>query len=90
MVLGVKVIYLLNSPHNSKIHVQLLFLRIRILRIRLAKKVVQAHTVKYVVEERFTIGFSDSNDLVIKQSLPTIQEKTLHMDITRWSIPKSD
>ena len=25
-----------------------------------------------------------------KHSLPTIQEKTLHMDITRWSIPKSD
>ena len=22
--------------------------------------------------------------------LPTTQEKTLHMDITRWSIPKSD
>ena len=25
-----------------------------------------------------------------KHCLPTIQEKTLHMDITRWSIPKSD
>ena len=25
-----------------------------------------------------------------KHRLPTIQEKTLHMDITRWSIPKSD
>ena len=25
-----------------------------------------------------------------KHPLPTIQEKTLHMDITRWSIPKSD
>ena len=25
-----------------------------------------------------------------KHTLPTIQEKTLHMDITRWSIPKSD
>ena len=25
-----------------------------------------------------------------KQPLPTTQEKTLHMDITRWSIPKSD
>ena len=25
-----------------------------------------------------------------KHSLPTTQEKTLHMDITRWSIPKSD
>ena len=26
----------------------------------------------------------------IKHPLPIIQEKTLHMDITRWSIPKSD
>ena len=25
-----------------------------------------------------------------KHSLPTTQGKTLHMDITRWSIPKSD
>ena len=25
-----------------------------------------------------------------KHPLPTTQEKTLHMDITRWSIPKSD
>ena len=25
-----------------------------------------------------------------KQSLPTTQEITLHMDILRWSIPKSD
>ena len=25
-----------------------------------------------------------------KHLLPTTQEKTLHMDITRWSIPKSD
>ena len=25
-----------------------------------------------------------------KQPLPTTQEKNLHMDITRWSIPKSD
>ena len=25
-----------------------------------------------------------------KHPLPIIQEKTLHMDITRWSIPKSD
>ena len=27
---------------------------------------------------------------VIANTLPTTQEKTLHMDITRWSIPKSD
>ena len=25
-----------------------------------------------------------------KHPLPTTQEKTLHMDITKWSIPKSD
>ena len=25
-----------------------------------------------------------------KHSLPTTQEKTLHIDITRWSTPKSD
>ena len=25
-----------------------------------------------------------------KHPLPTTQEKTLHMDITRWSIPKSN
>ena len=25
-----------------------------------------------------------------KHSLPTTQEKSLHMDITRWSTPKSD
>ena len=25
-----------------------------------------------------------------KHPVPTIQEKTLHMDITRWSTPKSD
>ena len=25
-----------------------------------------------------------------KHSLPTTQKKTLHMDITRWSMPKSD
>ena len=25
-----------------------------------------------------------------KHPLPTIQEETLHMDITRWSTPKSD
>ena len=25
-----------------------------------------------------------------KQPLPTTKEKTLHIDITRWSIPKSD
>ena len=32
---------------------------------------------------RERIGYS-------KQPLPTTQEKTIHMDITRWSTPKSD
>ena len=27
---------------------------------------------------------------ISKHPLPTTQEKTLHMDITRWSTPKSD
>jgi len=35
--------------------------------------------------------FCQENALVIANTLlPTTQEKTLHMDITRWSIPKSD
>ena len=33
------------------------------------------------------IEFCQANS---KHSLPTTQEKTLHMDITRWSTPKSD
>ena len=36
------------------------------------------------------IEFCQENTLVIANPLPTTQEKTLHMDITRWSIPKSD
>ena len=37
------------------------------------------------------IEFCQENALVIsKHPLPTTQEKTLHMDITRWSILKSD
>ena len=34
--------------------------------------------------------FSQENALVIANTLPTTQEKTLHMDMTRWSTPKSD
>ena len=34
--------------------------------------------------------FCQENTLVIANTLPTTQEKTLHMDITRWSTPKSD
>ena len=33
--------------------------------------------------------FCLENALVIANTLPTTQEKTLHMDITRWSLPKS-
>jgi len=37
------------------------------------------------------IGFCQENALVItKHPLPTTQEKTLYMDITRWSTLKSD
>ena len=34
--------------------------------------------------------FCQENALVIAQRLPTTQEKTVHMDITRWPTPKSD
>ena len=34
--------------------------------------------------------FFQENTLVIANTLIQQQEKTLHMDITRWSIPKSD
>ena len=34
--------------------------------------------------------FCQENTLVIANPLPTSKEKTLHKDITRWSIPKSD
>ena len=37
------------------------------------------------------IQFSQQNTLVVaKHPISTTQEKTLHMDITRWSILKSD
>ena len=36
------------------------------------------------------IEFCQENALVIANILFQTQEKTLHMDITRWSIPKSD
>ena len=36
------------------------------------------------------IEFRQENTLVLAHSLPTTQEKTLHMDITRWPTPKSD
>ena len=36
------------------------------------------------------IGFCQENALVIANTLFEQQEKTLRMDITRWSTPKSD
>ena len=36
------------------------------------------------------IEFCQENTVHSKHTLPTTQEKALHMDITRWSIPKSD
>ena len=36
------------------------------------------------------IEFCQENALVIANTLPTTQEKALHMDITRWSTLKSD
>ena len=42
--------------------------------------------------EQRLIDFCQENALTgqSKHLLPTTQEKTLHMDFTRWSIPKSD
>ena len=36
------------------------------------------------------IKFYQENTLIIANSLSTTQDKTLQMDITRWSIPKSN
>ena len=36
------------------------------------------------------IEFCQENALVIANTVPTSQEKILHMDITRWPTPKSD
>ena len=40
--------------------------------------------------EQRLIEFCQENALVIANPLPAMQEKTLHMDFTRWSIPKLD
>ena len=40
--------------------------------------------------EQRLIEFCQENADHSKHPLPTTQEKTLHMDITRWSTPKSD
>ena len=35
-------------------------------------------------------GFCQENALVIAKPIPTTQEMTLHMEITRWTTLKSD
>ena len=45
--------------------------------------------VQNKAEERLT-EFWREHTAHRKHPLPTTQEKTLHMDITRWSIQKSD
>ena len=53
-------------------------------------------TVKFGLEiwneagQRLTEIFQENVTGHSKHPLPTTQEKTLHMDITRWSTPKSD
>ena len=52
-------------------------------------------TVHFCLEAQNEAGkrlteFCRKNTLVIEIPLPTIQETTPHMGITRWSIPKSD
>ena len=44
--------------------------------------------VQHEAGQRLTEFFKDNT--LIKHPLPTTQETILHMDITRWSIPKSD
>ena len=40
--------------------------------------------------QRLIESFAKRMHWSYKHPLPTTQEKTLHMDITRWSTPKSD
>ena len=42
------------------------------------------------VTGKFSLGMPRKFTGHSKHPLPTTQEKTLHMDITRWSTPKSD
>ena len=46
-------------------------------------------TGKFEAGKRLT-EFCQENASHSKHPLPTTQEKTLHIDITRWSIPKLD
>ena len=46
--------------------------------------------VQNEAEQRLTRVLQREHTGHSKHSLPTTQETTLHMDITRWSIPKSD
>ena len=40
--------------------------------------------------QRLTEFFQEKVLVIVTPSSPATQEKTLHMDITRWSTPKSD
>ena len=40
--------------------------------------------------QRLTEFYQENSLIISKHPLPTKQEKTLHMDLTRWPIPKSD
>ena len=46
--------------------------------------------VQNEAEQRLTEFLSREHIGHSKHPLPTTQETTLHIDITRWSIPKSD
>ena len=45
--------------------------------------------VQNETEQRLTV-FCQENTLVKANTFPTTQEMTLHMDITRWSTPRSE
>ena len=46
--------------------------------------------VQNEAEQRLTEFFQENTLVIANTPLPTTQETTLHMDITRWSILKSD
>ena len=46
--------------------------------------------VQNEVGQRLTEFFQENVLVIVTPSSPTTQEKTLHMDITRWSILKPD
>ena len=57
--------------------------RSHMLRQRPLHSQINGFFFKFIIINRFGTGHS-------KHPLPTTQETTLHMDITRWSIPKPD